>query len=156
MNEADSKHSVNSVKPYRGNTEPRLRNTREGVETRHGEPTKSCSICSLEKPHHEFYRKDLNTGRLDSTCKSCRIVKQRERVLGITDSQYWDLYKKQDGKCGICSRRMYSKRYKRLAVDHNHKTGDIRGLLCSNCNTGIGLFHECPTALSRAIEWVKV
>jgi hypothetical protein len=51
---------------------------------------------------------------------------------------------------------MYSKRYKRFAVDHDHITGRIRGLLCSACNTAIGLLRDSPIALQRAIEWVKV
>lgn len=155
MNWADSKHPVNSVKPPAGNTEPSHRSTREGVETRHGEPTKPCSCCKSTLPVSEFYKKDFS-GRLDSTCKSCRIIKIREKTLGVTEDQYWEMYHRQGGKCGICQRRLYSKRYKRLAVDHNHVTGEIRGLLCTNCNTGIGLFHDCPTALKRAIDWVKV
>lgn len=156
MNWADSKHSVNSGKPLVGNPEPRLRKTREGVETRHGEPLKSCTNCNEVKPESEFYKKDRDTGRLDSKCKRCRIVILREKTLGITDSQYWRLYKEQGGRCGICRSRLYSKRYKRFAVDHCHTTGRIRGLLCSNCNTGIGLLKDDPNALQRAIEWVKV
>lgn len=156
MNWADSKNPVNSVKPLGGNTEPRLRNTREGVETRHGEPTKVCSRCNKEKPLGEFYKKDRATGRLDSTCKSCRIIQQRERSLGVTENDYRRMYREQNGRCGICQRRLYSKRYKAFAVDHDHTTGEIRGLLCTNCNTGLGLFRDCPNALQRAIEWVKV
>jgi hypothetical protein len=156
MNWADSKHSVNSVKPLVGNTEPSPRSTREGVETRHGEPTKLCLCCNITKPTTEFYKKDAVGQRLDTTCKSCRIIKLREKTLGVTEQQYWDMYHKQGGRCGICQARLYSKRYKRFAVDHNHSTGEIRGLLCGNCNTGLGLFKDCPTALSRAIDWVKV
>ena len=155
-NWADSKHSVNSGKPHRGNPEPSQRSTREGVETRHGEPLKSCNSCGNEKPPSDFYKKDWKTGRLDGICKGCRIVKQRERNLGITDEEYWSLYHRQGGKCGICRRRLYSKRYKRFAVDHDHETGRIRGLLCTNCNTAIGLLRDCPNALERAIDWVKV
>lgn len=158
-NWADSKHSVNSVNPTTklpvGDTEPRLCRTHEGVETRHGEPYKSCSVCETEKPETEFYKKD-RTGRLDSTCKACRISKNREKTLGVTDGAYWDMYKKQDGKCGICERRLYSKRYKSFCVDHNHATGAVRGLLCHNCNRAIGMLKDCPETIKRASEWVKV
>jgi hypothetical protein len=51
---------------------------------------------------------------------------------------------------------LYSKRYKRFAVDHCHTSGKIRGLLCTNCNTAIGLLKDDPNALQRAIDWVKV
>lgn len=156
MNWADSKYPVNSVKPHGGNTEPRHRSTREGVETRHGELIKSCSVCNIEKPEAEFYKKDRATGRMDSTCKSCRIIQSRERSLGVTEGQYWEMYHNQGGKCGICKHRLYSKRYKSFAVDHCHVTGKVRGLLCTNCNTGLGLFRDSPTALLNAIDWVKV
>ena len=154
-NWADVKHPVNSVKPSEeGNTEPRQRNTREGVETRHGAHHK-CSSCETLKPASEFYKKD-RLGRLDGTCKSCRIIAQRQKTLGITEAEYREFYRRQSGKCGICQRRLYSKRYKRFAVDHCHKTGRIRGLLCTNCNTAIGLLRDCPVTLQRAIEWLKV
>ena len=155
MNWAVCKHSVNSVKPHRGNTEPRLRKTREGVETRHGTTLIVCKVCTLEKPEKEFYKKDKSTGRMDSTCKACRISQHRERTLGVTDQDYWRMYKEQNGRCGICHRRIYSKRYKNFNVDHDHKTGRIRGLLCHSCNRGIGMLNDDPIALRRAVRWVE-
>jgi hypothetical protein len=101
-----------------GNPDPSLRSMREGAETRHGKVIILCKVCDKEKSDTEFYKKDKSTGRLDSTCKSCRIIKEREKKLGITDKQYWELYHIQSGRCGICQRRMYSKRYKRFSVDH--------------------------------------
>ena len=92
---------------------------------------------------------------MDSTCKACRIVQNRERTLGITEEKYWDLYHKQEGRCGICNRRLYSKRYKSFCVDHDHKTGKIRGLLCHNCNRAIGMLQDDPAAIRRAAEWVE-
>lgn len=155
MNWADYKHPVNSEKPdKKGNSEPSQRSTREGVETGHG-ATQTCSRCEQEKPLSEFYKKDAKTGRKDSTCKACRIIRQREKHLGITNDEYWRLYHLQGGRCGICRRRMYSKRYKRFAVDHDHETGKIRGLLCHSCNRALGMFRDCPMALRRAIDWVE-
>ena len=66
------------------------------------------------------------------------------------------MYKKQSGKCGICKRRMYSKRYKAFCVDHCHTTMRIRGLLCHNCNRALGMLRDDPDALRAAIEWIKV
>lgn len=77
-------------------------------------------------------------------------------MLGITQTQYIELHKKQDGRCGICTHRLRSKRFKAFAVDHDHATGRIRGLLCGNCNTGLGLLKDSPDNLLRAIEWMKV
>lgn len=147
-------NSPNSVKPPEGNTEPSCGLTPKGVETRRGEST--CVVCETRKHDSEFYVKDRSTGRKDTTCKRCRIIQQRERTLGITQEEYLALHKKQGGKCGICRKRIRSRRFKALAVDHCHDTGRIRGLLCSNCNTGLGLFKENPEAMLRAIEWIKV
>ena len=155
MNWADYKHTVNSGKPHVGNPEPRQRKMREGAETRHGTTLISCKVCNKPKTEDEFYKKDRATGRLDSTCKACRISMHREKILGVTDKMYWEMYHKQEGRCGICHRRMYSKRYKNFCVDHNHTTGVIRGLLCHNCNRAIGMLRDDPVALRRAIRWVE-
>lgn len=154
-NWADSKHSVNSGNSHEDNPEPSHRKRREGAETKHGATLHICSICKYPKLKKDFYKKDKKTGRRDSTCKSCRIALNRERVLGITNDDYWKMYKEQKGRCGICKRRMYSKRYKVFCVDHNHTTGEIRGLLCHNCNRALGMFRDDPIALKRAIGWVE-
>src|SRR5687768_13778244 len=61
------------------------------------------------------------------------------RRFGITIEQYEQLLEAQGGVCGICGRPPGKLR---LAVDHNHETGEVRGLLCSDCNTAIGLLRE--------------
>ncbi len=154
MNWADYKHTVNSGNSHRDNPEPRHRSMREGAETRHG-TTLTCKKCNTQKLETEFYKKDRKTGRLDSTCKACRISEHREKTLGVTDKDYWDMYTKQKGRCGICHRRIYSKRYKNFCVDHDHATGRIRGLLCHNCNRALGMLRDDPIALMRAIAWVE-
>lgn len=116
---------------------------------------KTCFKCNVLKSLDEFYVKDRHTDRLDGMCKACRLIFNREHKYGITDAEFWTLYNKQDGKCGICKRRMYSKRYKVFCVDHVHATGEIRGLLCHNCNRALGMFRDCPTALRRAARWVE-
>ena len=155
MNWADSKHSVNSGNPHEGNPERRQRSTRERAETGHGATLYTCKYCGNVKPESEFYKKDRKTGRMDSTCKACRIIQSRERTLGVTDSDYWKLYHNQGGRCGICRRRIYSKRYKAFCVDHKHDTGEIRGLLCHNCNRAIGMLQDDPVAIKRAADWVE-
>lgn len=54
--------------------------------------------------------------------------------------------------CAICQ----SKPRARLHIDHNHKTGKYRGLLCDNCNLGLGHFKDSPTLLALAIEYLRV
>ena len=60
----------------------------------------------------------------------------------------------QDGKCAICGTTSTGNR-KAFHVDHDHKTGKVRGLLCSNCNTGIGNLRDDIGLLNRAIEYLS-
>lgn len=74
-----------------------------------------------------------------------------EQKYGITKEQYAKLYVAQGGKCYICRRA--NGRTKRLAVDHNHETGQVRGLLCRRCNYDL-LGHYDIDALTRAITYL--
>lgn len=67
-------------------------------------------------------------------------------MYGITEAQYERALLDQDGRCAIC----YDDEYFPLQVDHNPSTGVFRGLLCYNCNVGLGHFQESPYLLSRA------
>jgi hypothetical protein len=59
--------------------------------------------------------------------------------------------KKQGGKCAIC--RKVGAREKTLAIDHCHEAGHVRGLLCSNCNAGLGFFGDDATVIASAVEY---
>lgn len=69
----------------------------------------------------------------------------------LTDLEYGNMLTSQDGKCAICRNHQ---RYQRLAVDHCHKTHQIRGLLCMNCNRGLGHFFDSPFRLQSAIDYL--
>lgn len=56
----------------------------------------------------------------------------------------------QENACAICKGTTST-----LCIDHDHSSGVVRGLLCSNCNTGIGLFKDDPTRLSNAIAYLE-
>lgn len=72
---------------------------------------------------------------------------------GITVEQYDDMYQMQQGRCGICTR--HSSEFKRrLHVDHDHATGQVRGLLCTRCNPGLGYFGDSVTKLEMAITYL--
>lgn len=83
---------------------------------------------------------------------------ERKRKFGIEHLEYAELYKNQNGVCAVCKNPETATRkgvLKSLAVDHDHKTGKIRGLLCSDCNTGIGKLKDSVEVLQSAIRYLN-
>jgi hypothetical protein len=81
-----------------------------------------------------------------------------EALYGLTIEQYDALFAEQGGMCAICTKPESARRIKGtrpLSVDHNHLTGQIRGLLCSNCNRALGLFGEDTDIMKRAIYYLR-
>lgn len=87
--------------------------------------------------------------------RNYRIAKK----FSISLDDYYSLLESQDGKCAICKNAETARRrsgaIRALAVDHDHKTGRIRGLLCSSCNLSIGGLNEDISLLKRAIEYLE-
>ena len=80
-------------------------------------------------------------------------VSSRKRLYNISSGQYDLLLVSQGGVCAICGSPPNGMA---LAVDHNHETGEVRGLLCSNCNVAIGLMKDDPDLLQKAIDYVRM
>ena len=82
-----------------------------------------------------------------------------KKQFGIGLPEYQEMLEAQNGVCAICenheTRRNPDGSYRLLAVDHCHESQKIRGLLCTGCNTGIGLFRDNPEYLAKAIEYLK-
>ena len=74
----------------------------------------------------------------------------------LRPADFNNLWEQQDGKCAICENKMLPKGRAPLsvAVDHNHETGVVRGLLCKTCNAGIGQLWDDPDILIRAAEYL--
>jgi iron-sulfur cluster repair protein YtfE (RIC family) len=76
----------------------------------------------------------------------------------LTLMEYNELLMKQNGVCAICLKPEIAKhqsgKIKKLAVDHNHETGKIRGLLCVNCNNGLGRFKDSALLTDRATKYL--
>jgi hypothetical protein len=82
-----------------------------------------------------------------------------KKKFGITAQEYEHLFTVQNGCCAICGKQEVSilnGKVKRLSVDHDHQSGEIRGLLCSNCNTALGLFQDNITILKQAIDYLRL
>lgn len=136
-------------------------------------PTKVCTRCGLSKPVSEYYKSKREKDGIKYQCKKCdkkasklhyktnqayreRMAQRvRERGLArfdLTTKQYEDMLVEQNGVCAICYKNNGKKS---LAVDHDHRTGVVRQLLCMNCNTALGHFKDDPELLERAIEYLK-
>lgn len=103
---------------------------------------RKCSGCGKYLPL------DMFTGK-QGYCKTCRRDYDWQYKYGISPEQYNKLSQEQNGRCKICGKEVSV-----LHVDHNKDTGEIRGLLCGDCNRALGLFHEDIHAMSRAIDYL--
>jgi len=118
------------------------------------ESVRFCPKCHMRKKIDDFY--DSGTW-----CKECfsALVRNNylKRTYGIDDNEYREILASQDGGCWICGKKgdQKSNGIKMLAVDHEKKSGKIRGILCENCNRGIGLFNDRVDLLERAIEYLN-
>jgi len=74
---------------------------------------------------------------------------------GITLERFNEMNEAQGGVCAICLQNRPTSRIKRLVVDHDHKTGGIRGLLCHRCNCGLGYFADDVNLIRRAIDYLE-
>jgi Recombination endonuclease VII len=74
------------------------------------------------------------------------------KKYGITLEQYQAMLEKQNGVCAVGGEHCKSGRA--LSVDHDHTTGKLRGLLCGNCNRGIGYLQDDPELIRAALEYI--
>lgn len=89
-----------------------------------------------------------------SLSKDHRKGYKLKEYYGMSIDDYNLILKKQKYKCAICGKHE-SEQVKRLSVDHNHKCGSIRGLLCDACNRGLGFFRDNHKILSKAIKYLQ-
>jgi hypothetical protein len=116
---------------------------------------KRCGKCRVLKPLDQFYYRSRAKSKLDYQCKACKNTYSRKTVLartGMTPITYEEKVAAQGGVCAICKGACST--YKHLSVDHCHTTGKFRGLLCGNCNRGLGLFQDNATVLKNAIDYL--
>ena len=83
-------------------------------------------------------------------------MEKRVKKFGITVDEYNLLVEKQNNSCAICGKHKseFTGRGNNFHIDHCHTTGKVRGLLCSNCNTGLGQFKDNQVLLENAIQYL--
>lgn len=89
-----------------------------------------------------------------SQSKEYDLEYQMKKNYGIGFFEYDAMFKKQNGLCAICDAPPPNHHKKRLNIDHCHKSGRIRGLLCDACNRGIGLLKDSPDLMLKAISYL--
>lgn len=146
--------------------------------------TKICTKCKIEKEVNEFGIEKRRKDGLRSECKECKkdankqyrnkykerikiqsrqyqithkkqiARKERERVYGITSDELNRIFITQARRCGIC-KSVNPKSKRGWNVDHDHKTNQVRGILCQPCNTGLGYFKDNKEGLLLAIQYLN-
>ena len=111
---------------------------------------KKCNVCLLDLPLDNFHKhKGRKLGVTDS-CKNCRNPKVTSKRFNISVDEYKLLRDNANNRCQICGNEDF-----RLAIDHCHTTGKIRGMLCGNCNNGLGRFKDNVKYLKKAIAYLE-
>ena len=127
--------------------------TLKSKEWRSSNKEKSNIISKRYYNDHKDTIADRNRERyLTNDGKETSRLKAIEKKFNITGYEYDLLLKSQNGECKICGIHE-SKTKRKLAIDHNHITGNVRGLLCDKCNMGLGLFKDSQEILLRAIQY---
>lgn len=129
---------------------------------------KTCTKCRASKPRADFYQHKQARDGLHSYCKQCFMgvnrnwarrnpdkcrgytVKQR---YGLSGDQVMALLELQGGRCAICTRPIEFRSTGH--VDHDHKTGRVRGVLCGPCNRAIGLLQDDAFVVGEAAAYLE-
>lgn len=101
----------------------------------------------IRTKNKEWYSK--NREWCQDYCRNRRFV----RAYGITFKNVNEMAEKQNNLCAICGQQMKGKKSRH--VDHDHKTGKVRELLCSKCNLGLGHFNDDTSTLQSAIHYLN-
>ena len=130
---------------------------------------KICPECKKEKSTQEFHKNKRNKDGLSWCCKICmrtynkryeqenavilsekRKVRKLAKFYGISMDEYGSMLDTQSNLCSICGTEM-SKPH----IDHCHKSGKVRGILCRDCNLVLGFAKDKPDILRKAAEYLE-
>lgn len=136
----------------------RQREFREAEELRTGK--RKCTTCKELKPLTSFHKGLKGRHSFSFRCDSCTSKAFLRYRYGITAKEFQELVRKQNSMCAVCGVKLEiepngTKRTKNVAVDHCHTTGKVRGVLCKNCNVGLGFFQDSVSHLHKAIKYLE-
>lgn len=136
------------------------KNTTEFRVEKNGYQRKECNSCRQERVKNwdnqnkekrleiskKSYEKNKNKNHLKN------YIREAKRKYRISEIEYSDMLSNQSNKCATCGKEEINKR---LAIDHCHKSGKIRGLLCYNCNRAIGLLNDDVDVMKNIIKYLE-
>jgi hypothetical protein len=116
---------------------------------------KVCNKCGKLKPESAFKKHTRAKDGLNWYCRKCVSHHNRLATYGLSEAAYHDMLTKQNGKCAVCGATEATSRTDHLFVDHDHKTGRVRGLLCHACNFAIGHTNDSPDILRSLASYLE-
>lgn len=115
--------------------------------------TKICTRCKKRKSFNDFGCDNKTRTKRRGECKECQSFNQRCQKFNISPEELNSLFESQNGRCSICNKDFNS--MSDWSIDHDHHSGKIRGLLCGQCNSGLGYFYDNIEFLKRAILYLE-
>lgn len=130
---------------------------------------KICPNCKTEKHLHDYWKgqssciecvKHKQKNRWNNRTPKKRLEQHLKYKYGISPERFLEALTNQNGDCAICQTTLpdlfvYEDRRRGYAIDHNHKTGEFRGILCLSCNTLLGMAKDDPEILKEAIIYLQ-
>jgi NMD protein affecting ribosome stability and mRNA decay len=126
--------------------------------------SKRCPDCGQVKKRDEWVKNRSTADGLGSYCKPCHNTRIKAIALrlygghdsfllklryGISRPDVESMVQRQNGKCAVCKKRPARH------VDHDHRSGKVRGMLCFSCNRGLGKFDDDPAVIAQALEYLQ-
>lgn len=114
---------------------------------------------AAQRKYYEANQEAVKARSADLYCSDPDLANHRiwaaklKREYGLTENEYWNMFRSQEGRCAICPHAPAPGEEK-LAVDHDHVTGAVRGLLCRPCNSGIGMLGDSYERVNKAAEYL--
>lgn len=130
--------------------------------------SKYCKKCDSEKPIEEFWKnqcscivchKYMQKTHWKSRTPLKRLEQHLKYKYGISHAEFLKAWDAQSGNCAICEIELpdlmvYDNRRRGYAIDHNHETGQFRGILCLKCNSLLGMASDSADVLKSAIKYL--
>ena len=130
---------------------------------------KTCGHCKLPRKVGDFYRNKGKPGGRSRTCRFCQEeyckswrrrhpkksceIRRRSRIkhaYGLSGGEFDRLLTRQSNQCAVCKSPLT-----KPCVDHDHRTGKVRGLVCRDCNLAVGHFKDDPERMRKAIRYLQ-